>query len=262
MDTSKLAKRLARLQEKSNGGEGRNIWFKSSEEKTKIRQVPYPHDPDGVPFIEAYFHYNIAGNRSLVCPKLTHGQPCPICELAEEFKSMGNKDSWAMYRKLQAKLRTYSPVIVRGKEEEGVKLWGFGSTIYESLMEKFLDSDWGDLSDPKSGRDLTVWTVKKGSPANDTDYDKPKMDVSPNQTPLLAKKSDILALLENIPDYLNDGATFPVKSYQELQEIVRKLSDVEDDEPESTYTESNVDEDDDDKVEESDLSAKLKKLLD
>ena len=264
MDTSKLAKRLAKLQDKnSNQGLGKNIWFKSTEEKTKIRQVPYPHDPDGNPFIEAYFHYNIAGNRSLVCPKETFGDACPICELAEEFRTMGGKDNWATYNKLKAKLRTYSPVLVRGKEEDGVKLWGFGTTIFEALMEKFIDPDWGDLSDPKVGRDLTVWTIPKKSPGNDTDYDKPKMDVSPNQTQLLAKKTDIIKLLEDIPNYLNDGETFPVRSYQELQDIVRKLSNVEDNDPvEVSYkstavAESNEDDDDDSSA----LNEKLRKLL-
>lgn len=267
MDISKLQKRLEKLQEKS--GEGRNIWFKSSEEKTKLRLVPYPHAEDGAPFIEAYFHYNIAGVRSIVCPKMTHGQPCPICELADEFKNMGTKDSWKMFKKLAPKLRTYSPVLIRGKEEDGVKLWGYGVTIYEALIEKFLDSDWGDLSDPKTGRDLTVWTIKKDGPGNDTDFDKPKMDVSPNQSVLLPKKSDILALLEQIPDYLNDGATFPVRSYQELQDIVRKLSNVEDDEDEestSTYSAASDDEDEEDDApannRSDDLQAKLKKLLD
>jgi len=261
MDTSKLAKRLAKLQDKnSNQGTGRNIWFKSTDEKTKIRQVPYPHDKDGNPFIEASFHYNVAGNRSLVCPKETFGDPCPICELAEEFRTMGGKDNWAMYNKLRAKLRTYSPVLIRGKEEDGVKLWGFGTTIYESLMEKYIDPDWGDLSDPRTGRDLTVWTIPKKSPGNETDYDKPKMDVSPNQTQLLPKKTDIVKLLEDIPNYLNDGETFPVKSYQELQDIVRKLSNIEDDAPESSYKatpEKDGDSDEDD----SDLNAKLKALL-
>jgi len=267
MDTSKLAKRLARLQEKSSGGEGKNIWFKSGEEKTKIRQVPYPHEVNGEPFIEVYFHFNVAGHRSIVCPKMTHGQPCPICELAEEFKSMGNKDSWKMYKKLAPKLRTYSPVIVRGKEDDGIKLWGYGSTIYESLLEKYMDPEWGDLSDPKSGRDLTVWTIKQGSTGNDTEFDKPKMDVSPNSSPMLTKKSDIIKLLEGMPNYLNDGATFPVRSYQELQEIVRKLADVDDEEEddvpskiEKFIVEDSSDEDDDDS--DDDLSAKLKKLLD
>jgi hypothetical protein len=266
MDTSKLAQRLKALQEKSSGG--KNIWFKASEEKQKIRMVPYPHNPIG-PFIEVYFHYNVAGNRSLVCPKKTHGEACPICELAEEFRAMGTKDSWAMFKKLDSKLRTYSPVLVRGQDDAGVKLWGYGSTIFESLMEKFLDADWGDLSDPKTGRDLTVWSVGVGAAGNDTDFAKPKLDVSPNMTPTMAKKTDLIKILEELPDYKNDGESFPVRSYQELQDIVRKLSNVEeDDEPETKYAASTDDDDEDEiktekksGIDEDDLNSKLNALL-
>lgn len=262
MDTSKLAKRLQRIQERQ-GGSGKNIWFKSSEEKQKIRLVPYPHESDGSPFMEIYFHYNVAGQKSLVCPKMTHGEPCPICELAEEFRSMGTKDGWRMYKKYAAKLRTYSPVVVRGEDEPTVKLWGYGVTIYESLVEKFLDEDWGDLSDVKEGHDLTVWSIPAKSAGNDSDYVKPKLDVTPKASPLLPSKAAIAALLESIPDYLNDGETFPVKSYQELQDLVRKLSDAEDDdysESETSYSTSKATADDDDDSSAS-LNSKLDDLL-
>lgn len=264
MDTSKLANRLKKLQEKSSGG--KNIWFKSSDEKKKIRLVPYPHTSDASPFIEVYFHYNVAGNRSIICPKETIGEPCPICELAEEFRNMGTKDAWKTYKSLAPKLRTYSPILVRGEEDKGVLLWGYGVTIYEALIEKFMDPDWGDLSDVKTGRDLTVWTVAKGSAGNDSEFDKPKMDVSPNQTPLLAKKSDIVKILEDMPDYMNDGATFPIRSYQELQDVVRKLSNVEDEEEESSYAAPTEESDDDESTadeatDDDDFRKKLKNLL-
>jgi len=259
MDTKKLAERLARIQERNSGG-GKNIWFKSNEDKQKVRLVPYPHEKDGSPFMEVYFHYNVGGNRSIVCPNQTYGEPCPICELAEEFRNMGTKDSWKIYKKYAAKLRTYSPVIVRGADEVEVKLWGYGITIYETLMEKFLDEDWGDLSDIKTGRDLTVWSIPKGGPGNDSDFIKPKLDVSPAQSVLLKKKADIVSLLESIPDYLNDGETFQSRSYQELQDIVRKLSDAEDDDyEETTYTDTTDTDSDSDN--EDDLSSKLASLL-
>ena len=259
MDTSKLAQRLQRLQEKSSGGS--NIWFKSGEEKQKVRLVPYPHEDDGSPFIEVYFHYNVAGQRSLVCPKETFGEPCPICELAEEFRGMGTKDSWAQFKKLAPKLRTYSPVLVRGQEDAGVKLWGYGVTIYEALVEKFLDEDWGDLSDIKEGHDLTVWSIPAKSPGNDSDYIKPKMDVSPKTSVLLKKKADIVELLEGIPNYLEDGETFPVKSYQELQDVIRRLTneDAYDDDDSVSYSAESVDDDDEEDGDE--LNSKLAAML-
>ena len=68
-----------------------------------------------------------------------------------------------------------------------------------------------------------------------------------------------------MPDYLNDGETFNVLSYQELQEVVRKLSDdddegVDEDTPDVVYTDSSGGSDDDDDTAD-DLSSKLSKLL-
>lgn len=259
MDTSKLAQRLARIQDRNSGGS--NIWFKSTDEKQKVRLVPYQHDDGSGPFIEVNFHYNIAGHRSLVCPNHTYGTPCPICELAEEFKALGSKDSYKIYKQYVAKQRTYSPVVVRGSEEDGVKLWGYGVTIYEELVEKFLDTDWGDLSDVKTGRDLTVWSIPKGGAGNDSDYIKPKMNVSPNQSVLLKKKADMVDIIKGIPNFLGDDndKTFQVKTYDELAEIVRKLSDAEDDDYEETsYSASESTSTDDN---DADLSSKLADLL-
>ena len=36
-----------------------------------------------------------------------------------------------MARKLESKMRTFAPIIVRGEETQGVKFWGFGKTVYQ-----------------------------------------------------------------------------------------------------------------------------------
>ena len=46
-------------------------------------------------------------------------------------------------------------MIVRGEENEGVKYWGFGKTVYQELLS-IIDPDYGDISDPVSGRDVVV----------------------------------------------------------------------------------------------------------
>ena len=53
-------------------------------------------------------------------------------------------------------MRTYVPVLVRGEESEGVKFWGFGKNVYQELLGFFADPDYGDLTDPVNGRDVTV----------------------------------------------------------------------------------------------------------
>ena len=54
------------------------------------------------------------------------------------------------------KLRTFVPVLVRGQEGEGVKFWGFGKTVYQEILGYITDPDYGDITDPTNGRDLTI----------------------------------------------------------------------------------------------------------
>ena len=61
---------------------------------------------------------------------MTNGSADPVVEFAEKLKATGSSDDWKMAQKLMPKMRTYVPVVVRGKESEGVKFWGFGKQVY------------------------------------------------------------------------------------------------------------------------------------
>ena len=47
-----------------------------------------------------------------------------------------------------AKQRFFSPVLVRGEEQEGIRVWGYGKMAYEKLLTIVLDPDYGDITDP------------------------------------------------------------------------------------------------------------------
>ena len=47
-------------------------------------------------------------------------------------------------------------MLVRGQESEGVKVWGYGKTVYETLLSLVLNPDYGDITDPKEGTDLVL----------------------------------------------------------------------------------------------------------
>ena len=76
-------------------------------------------------------------------------------------------------------MRVYVPVLVRGKESEGVKFWGFGKQVYTELLGFISDPDYGDITDVKSGRDIVVeFTPAEGA----GQYPKTAIRVKPNQT--------------------------------------------------------------------------------
>ena len=129
MDISLALKRFNSLQ--SNTKKSDSIW-KPANGKSQIRIVPYKFNKD-IPFIELYFHYNI-NNKTYLSP-MSFGRPDPIVEFAEKLKRTGDTDDWKAGKKMEPKLRTFVPVIVRGKENEGVKFWGFGKTVYQDILE-------------------------------------------------------------------------------------------------------------------------------
>ena len=184
-----------------------NIW-KPEPGEHQIRIVPYVHNLEN-PFIDLYFHYNI-GKRSVLSP-VTYGRPDPILEFAEKLKQTGDKEDWLMGRKLEPKMRTYLPVIIRGQESEGVKFWGFGKQIYEELLTFFADEDYGDLSDPKSGRDIVV-TVKSAEEVGKS-YAETSIRVKPKQTPLTENP----AVLEKVKQQPKMTELYPEPSFDELK---------------------------------------------
>merc|ERR1712224_292474 len=80
--------------------------------------------------------------------------------------------------KINPKTRVFAPVVVRGEEDKGVRLWGFGVTIYKALLALAEDEDVGDFTDVVNGWDLIV-EQQPGNP-----YPTTTVRIKPKQTPL------------------------------------------------------------------------------
>ena len=79
-----------------------------------------------------------------------------MCNFANKLWNDGTEESKKQAKDLFAKQRFFSPVLVRGQESEGVKVWGFGKMAYEKLLTIVLDPDYGDITDPDDGNDLKI----------------------------------------------------------------------------------------------------------
>ena len=187
-----------------------SLW-KPTVGKHQIRLVPYKFNKD-IPFIELYFHYNI-NNKSYLSPA-SFGRPDPIVEFAEKLKRMGGKDDYREAKKMEPKLRTFVPVIVRGQESEGVKFWGFGKTVYQELLGYFADPDYGDLSDPINGRDIVVdYAAAEGGAS----YPTTTIRVKPTTTKLHENDEKIKELIGNEKEITT---IYSELSYDELKKIL------------------------------------------
>jgi hypothetical protein len=209
MDISLALKRFNSLQ---NNTKKSDSIFKPANGKSVIRIVPYKFNKD-IPFIELYFHYNI-NNKTYLSP-MSFGRPDPIVEFAEKLKRTGDTDDWKAGKKMEPKLRTFVPVIVRGKENEGVKFWGFGKTVYQDILGYIADPDYGDITDPITGRDI-VLDVTSAEESNAA-YPTTAIRVRPSQTKLSDDSEVVKQLLENQKEITE---LYQELSYAELKTIL------------------------------------------
>lgn len=213
IDLNAIKAKLNQLQ--TTGNRRNNLW-RPEPGKQIVRIVPYQHDRSN-PFRELYFHYDL-GKKNYLSP-ITNGKPDPVVEFCEKLKASGNSDEWKLGKKMEPKMRTYVPVIVRGKESEGVKMWGFGKTVYQELLGFITDPDYGDITDPSTGRDIVVeFTPSEGVGT----YPKTSIRVKPNQTPATTDKAIAEKIMTGQEDIFN---IFKKVSYDDLKKALEEWLD-------------------------------------
>jgi hypothetical protein len=210
IDLNAIRNRLNTLQTKVTKTD--NLW-KPQPGKQQVRILPYVHNTAN-PFIELYFHFDFGG-KNIISP-MSFGEADPVVEFAEKLKATGNRDDYQLSRKLTPKMRTYVPVLVRGEESEGVKFWGFGKNVYQELLGFFADPDYGDLTDPVNGRDITV--EFKTAAELGKSYPETYIRVKPNTSPISEDKN----ILEVAKDQIELPSMFKRVSYEEMQGMLEQ----------------------------------------
>jgi len=201
-----------KLNQLSGNNSRRNVMWRPQEgEEATVRILAFP-DNDGQPFKERWFYYNIGNNPGLLAP-YQFGKVDPIQDLINKLRDEGTKESYELAKKLYPKMRCYAPVIVRGEEDRGVRLWGFGKTVYQSLLNIMLDEDYGDITDPLDGRDVKVICTKPPGRQWATTEVRPRGKQSSLHEDALAAKK----WLSSIPN-LDD--LYSCKSAEELEKIL------------------------------------------
>ena len=198
IDMELMRRKLATLRGENTNGN--SVWFKPDEGDTDIRIVP---TNDGDPLKEMFFHYNVGDHRGgILCPKRNFGEGCPICEFAStlwrEGSDKNDEESKKLAKSLFVRQRYFSPVVIRGREEEGIKVYGYGKTAYELLLGYILDPEYGEVTDIQEGTDITLTYTKPTKPGA---YPQTSLKMRRNTSSLLEDKDAIPALLDRMPDF-------------------------------------------------------------
>ena len=159
-----MKQKLAALRGEGKYNDGPSIWFKPDEGDQDIRIIP---TNDGDPLKEFFFHYNVGDHKGgIMCPKRNFNERCPICAFASTLWREGvdknDEESKKLAKSLFVRTRYFSPVVVRGNEDEGIKVYGYGKQAYELLLGYILDPEYGDIEGEFTGFPGIIGLVTQG----------------------------------------------------------------------------------------------------
>ena len=228
MDLNALKQKLDTLQSKPQGGQKTDyttIFWRPTVGKQQIRIVPSAYNSAN-PFTELKFYYGIT-NKVMISP-LNFGDKDPIALFAGKLREGEyNKENYVLAKKLDAKNRTFVPVVVRGEEDKGARLWQFGKQVYEELLSLAVDEEIGDYTDIVNGRDITVETV--GPESTGTPYNKSSVRVRLKSTPLSEDAKQVETWSNEQPDPSGEFKKF---SFDEMKVALEKWLSPEESEEE------------------------------
>ena len=170
-----------------------------------------------------------------MCPKKNFGDSCSICDFASSLYREGTPDSIKQAKGLFARQRFFSPVLVRGEEESGVRIWGYGKMAYESLLNLVLNPDYGDITDTDEGTDLNIIYGKPAGASFPQTKIQPRRRTSPLCDDAVGGSDKCAELLENIPSF--DGL-FDRQTSAQVETILESYLNGEDADAEDSSSET------------------------
>lgn len=221
------AVRQAKAKLESQGGGG--AAFAKLQQGKNIVRILFPKGNNENFYAEGFVHFGVGeeGKNMVTCPK-TFGEHnrCPICEYVDQLRKSKDKNDKALAERIGRRKRVYINVIDRDddSDEDEPKVLPIGITILKALLDTMCDPDYGDITNPKEGRDVTI--TKKGQGLK-TEYNVlPKPVTSPASKTLSEDElEDKMADLE---------ALFKEQSYDELAEMLHSGEDSDEDTAETS----------------------------
>ncbi len=204
-------------------------WKPRQEGKYQIRFVPSAHDYPTNPFHEVMMHYGVG--KFPIMALTNWGEDDPVVDFTAKLRKTSDPENWRLAKKLSPKLRVFAPVIVRGEEDKGVRLFEFSKTIYLELLSIADDEDYGDFTDVAEGHDFVVNATKVQDRLGFNLSLRPK----PKTTPLSKDAKEVENWLANQPSLLKERFKY---TYDKLKEELQKFIDGEEDNEDSITSES------------------------
>ena len=220
LDLDKIRARIEALNSNKAAGERNSIFWRPKPGKYVIRTLPWPKLPDGEVYPERWFYYDIVRG-GCVAPD-QFGQPDPVKELRIKCFEDGRPEMRELGKKLFPRMKAYVPIIVRGSESDGVKLWAVSKTVHTELLNYYLDSSLNEaplgLADPEAGFDLDVDITEVTGQIGGQTQTFPRTKTGIPRSRKASKLSDDKAQAKKwLAELPNIDEMFPCPSYEDIK---------------------------------------------
>ncbi len=190
LNTDLVRRRRQELNKQEEDRKKGQFWDKlEAGEPANRRRVLPPWSNEGHWRRKFGQHYNVLDKESVLCPKITFNEPCPICDENELLFKSKDGDEKAFAKKIRGKEAFCANVLNLNKNDGKVYVLEFGVGVEEQITKIIdpgdpIDKDgnpveafgYGDITDPKTGRTLQITKTVPADPMQ-TSYDvKPALN--------------------------------------------------------------------------------------
>jgi len=146
-------------------------------------------------------------------------EACRVCQFTKKLFNTSERDTseWKLASSLGKKVRYIYRIVVRGSEEEATpKFYESGPKIFDNLFHILTETDYGNIVDPKSGRDFIINKTGTGRRSN---YDK-SMPAA-NTSPIFGDADQVREVFTKAME-MNYGSLIDFTSPETLDSILRE----------------------------------------
>lgn len=199
-----------------------SIW-KPAVGRTIIRIVPAVWNRDYP--IKAVTMHSYDVFKKYVYSLSNWGEKDPVIEakkdLYKDTDPASKEESFRTAKMITPKDTFYVPVIIRGQEANGVKLWAFTSKATETDLLTLMSNydEYGDITDVMEGTDIIVDGHKTKMNNSDREYIACKLSLKRNSSKLSEDPKQVETWLTSQPDPLQ---FFKKYSFEEIRDMLIK----------------------------------------
>ena len=183
-NVDRWTKRAAEIAAETSFGE--TTYLQLKEGPNVIRILPPPPGREDF-WLEYQKSYNVGPNGKVIVRPDQFNLPDPVADEIARLKTLTNEkgepDQAALKRAdmMKAKKRAAMFAIARAEEAKGAQLFDTNMIVLRDILSIMTDADYGDITDPEKGIDITINYTPKSGPKT-----FPKWQIVPrrNSSPL------------------------------------------------------------------------------